>query len=51
MIFFDLSSTANIEQVQSVINNLLISHMEVKTDQSAEVTPYIHSKAVDIIRV
>lgn len=42
---------ANIEQVQSVINNLLISHMEVRHDQNTDVTPYIHTKNIETILV
>jgi ATP-dependent DNA helicase MPH1 len=41
----------NVETIQSVICNLLISGMSVRTDEDVDVKSYIHSKQLDVVKV
>jgi len=46
-----LSATpgADIKTVQQVINNLNISHIEARTEQSMDITPYTHQKSTSVL--
>ncbi len=41
----------NVETIQSVICNLLISGLCVRTDEDDDVKNYIHSKQLDVVKV
>lgn len=45
------SNAADVQSVQNVINNLLISHMEIRTDQAIDVRMYIHTKQLEVVVV
>lgn len=45
------SSLGDIQRVQDVINNLLISRMEVREENSIDVRAYIHSRKIEEIKV
>jgi ERCC4-related helicase len=42
---------ANMEQVQQVIHNLLISNLEVRTSEDIDVRAYIHSTKLEMVRL
>ncbi len=42
---------ANLEQVQNVINNLLIAHIEVRTSADIDVRPYIHTTKLEMVKL
>jgi len=48
-----LSATpgSDIKSVQQVLTNLLISHVELRTDDSADIRPYTHERRVDKVVV
>jgi ERCC4-related helicase len=48
-----LSATpgSDTKSIQSVISNLLISHMEIRSDSDLDVRPYVHTTTVDAITI
>ena len=48
-----LSATpgSDIKSVQQVLTNLLISHIELRTDDCADIRPYTHERRVDKVVV
>lgn len=46
-----LITSANLPSVQSVINNLLISHLEVRTEEDIDVRSYVHHTQLEMVKV
>ena len=44
-------SSLYIQAVQQVITNLLISHMELRSEESPDIKPYTHSRLVEKVVV
>jgi ERCC4-related helicase len=46
-----LSATpgSDISKIQQVINNLLISHTEIRTEDDPDVAPYVYDKEIEVI--
>lgn len=42
---------SKVETVQDVLDNLGISHVEVRTEDSFDIRPYVHSKNIDVVPV
>ena len=41
----------DLQAVQQVISNLLISQVELRTEESADIVPYVHERKVEKIVV
>ena len=47
----NLGTPANIKQIQEVITNLLISRIEARLETDSDVSPYLHSRQVEVITI
>eukprot|EP01040_Poterioochromonas_malhamensis_P012069 gene12069-13191_t len=47
-----LSATpgTDIKKIENVVQNLRISHIEIRTEDDPDVTPYVHEKQIEIIK-
>jgi ERCC4-related helicase len=48
-----LSATpgSTVNAVQNVIDNLLISHLEIRSDEDLDVRNYVHDKKIEVIKL